>query len=97
MTTLVAPAALARSSPATRVSYVALLLVIGKLRRTMHSILSPSGERSTIPAPPACLLDNPSVCMLHQGHSSAPLPSPLVNSAMNSMTTCPLMVVRERY
>ena len=97
MTTLVALTALARSSPATRASYSTSLLVVGKSRRTIHSILSPSGERSTIPALPACLLDDQSICMLHQGHSFASLPSPLVNSAMKSEMTCPLMVVRERY
>ena len=65
MTTLVALAALARSKPATSASYSASLLVVGKSRRTMHSTVSPSGDSSTMPTPPTCLLDNPFVCMLH--------------------------------
>ena len=97
MTTLVALAALARSSLATRASCFASLFMVRKSRQTIHSILSPFGEISTIPAPPACLFDNLSVCMLHWGHSFAPLPSPLVNFVMKSATTCPLMVVCGRY
>ena len=65
MTTLVALAALARSRPATSASYSVSLLVVGKSRWTMHSIVSPSGDSSTTLAPPACLLDDLSVCMLH--------------------------------
>ena len=91
------PYSLARSSPATSASYSASLLVEGKLRRTIHSILSPSGERSMMPGPPTYLLDDPSVCMLHRGHSFTPLSSSLVNSVMKSTTTYPLMAVCGRY
>ena len=58
------PAAFVRSNPATRASYSALLLVVGKSRRTMDSISSPYGERSTIPTPPAYLLDDLSMWIL---------------------------------
>ena len=74
MTTLVAPAAFARSSPATSASYSASLLVVGKSRQTVHSIVSPSSDSSTTPTPPACLLDDLSVCMLYRGDSSTPRP-----------------------
>ena len=62
---LVAPAALARSRPATNASYSASLLVVGKLKRTMHLTTSPSGDSNTMLVPPACLLDDPSICTLH--------------------------------
>ena len=97
MTTLTALVALVGSSPATSASYFASLLVVGKLRQTIHSTVSPSGDSSTTPALSACLLDDPSTCMLHRGDSSVPLSSPLVNSAMKFVTICPLMVVRGRY
>ena len=97
MTTLVTPAALARSRPATSASYSASLLVVGKSRRTIHSIVSPLGDNSTMSATPAYLLDDLSVCMLHWGDSSASLSSSWVNSAMKSAMICPLMTVRERY
>ena len=89
--------ALARSRPATRALYSASLLVVRKSRQTIHSIWSLSRERSTTPIPLACLLDDPSICIFHCGPSSAPLYSPLVNSAMKSTMTCPLMAVRGRY
>ena len=89
--------ALARSSPTTRISYSASLLVTGKSRRTIHLILFPSGEQSIILAPPAYLLDNPPVWILHWGCSPAPWPSMLVISAMKSATTCAFMAVRGRY
>ena len=44
MITFVAPATLARSNPTIRASYSASLLVVRKLSRIMHSILSPFGE-----------------------------------------------------
>ena len=91
------PTALARSSLSTRASYSASLLVAGKSRQTIHSILSPSGEQSTIPTLPTCLLDNPSIWILHWGCSLAPWPSMLVNSTMKSATTCPFMAIREQY
>ena len=97
MTTLVAPAALARSSPAINASYSTSLLVVGKSRQTLHSTVSSSGDSSTTPAPPAYLLDDPSVCILHKGDSFAPLSSSLVNFAMKSTMICPLMVVHGRY
>ena len=64
MTTLAAPTALARSSPAINASYSDSLLVVGKSRQTIHSTVSPSGDSSTMLAPPACLLDDPSLYML---------------------------------
>ena len=97
MTTLATPAALARSRPATSASYSASLLVVGKSRRTIHSIVSPSGDSSTMPAAPAYLLDDLSVYMLHWGDSSASLSSSWVNFAMKSAMICPLMTVREWY
>ena len=97
MTTFVAPAALARSSPAINASYSASLLVVGKSRQTLHSTVSPSGDSSTTPGPPAYLLDDPSVCMLHKGDSSAPLSSLLVNFPIESTMICPLMAVHGRY
>ena len=97
MTTLVAPATLARSSPATSAWYSASLLVVGKSRQTMNWTVSPSGDSSTTSAPPACLLDDPSVCMLHWGDSFTPLSSSWVNSAMKFAMTYPLMAVRGRY
>ena len=72
MTTFVALAALARSSPAINASYSTSLLVVGKSRQTLHSTVSSSGDSSTTPAPPAYLLDDPSVCILHKGDSFAP-------------------------
>ena len=65
MTMLVISVTLARSRPATSASYSASLLVVGKSRQTIHSIVSPSGDSSTMPAPPTYLLDDPSVCMLY--------------------------------
>ena len=65
MTTLVAPAALARSRLAISASYSASLLVVEKLRRIIHSTVSPSGDSSMTLAPPTCLLDDSSICMLH--------------------------------
>ena len=65
MTTLATPAALVRSRPATSASYYALLLVMGKSRRIMHSTISPSSDNSTTSASPTYLLDDPSICMLH--------------------------------
>ena len=65
MTMLAAPTTLARSGPATSALYSASLLVMGKSRWTIHSIVSPSGDSSTMPAPPTYLLDDPSVCILH--------------------------------
>ena len=55
------PAALLRSSPTIKALYTASLLVVGNSSQTMHSILSCSGEKSTTPAPPACVLEDPSV------------------------------------
>ena len=63
----------------------------------MHSISSLSRERSMTLALLAYLLDDPSVWILHWGHSPAPWPSMLVNSVMKSMTTCPFMAVRGWY
>ena len=51
MTMLVASMALAKSRPATHASYSTSLLVVGKLRQTMHSTVSPSGDSSMTPAP----------------------------------------------
>ena len=73
ITTLMAPTAIARSSPLTSASYSASLLVIGKLRRTVHLISSLSREWSTIPAPLAYLLDDPFMWILQWGCSFAPL------------------------
>ena len=97
MTTLMDLATLARSRLATSALYSASLLVVGKSRRTIHSIVSLSSDSSTTPAPSACLLDDPSVCTLHKGDSSAPLSSPLVNSTMKSAMIYPLMAIRGRY
>ena len=97
MTKFAAPTALARSSPTTKASYSASLLVVGKSKRTMHSILSPSGLWSITLAPPACLLEDPSVWMLQCGISSAPWPSLRVNFVMKLATTCPFIAVRGQY
>ena len=70
-----------------------LIIGMGKSRWTIHSTMSPSGDSSTMPAPPACLLDDSSICMLHWGTSFAPLPSSLVNSAIKFATNCPLITV----
>ena len=64
---------------------------------TMHSTLSPSELWRTTPTPPACLLDNSSIWILHLGHSYAPFPSMLVNFVMKSVITCPSTAVCERY
>ena len=72
MITFVAPATLARSNPTIRASYSASLLVVRKLSRIMHSILSPFGEWITTLAPCAHLLDNPSVWMLLSACAFAP-------------------------
>ena len=45
--------------------YFTSLLVVGKSRRTIHLISSPSRERSTMPTPPACLLNDLSMWILH--------------------------------
>ena len=90
-------ATFARSSPAIKVSYFASLLVVGKSRWIMQLILSPSRVWSTKPAPPACLLEDLSVWMLHCGISFAPWLSMRVNSAMKPTTTCPFIVVRGWY
>ena len=97
MTMFSAPAALARSNPATKVLYSTSLLVVGKSKQIMHSILSPPKVWSTMPAPPACLFEDPSIWMLHCGTTSAPWPSMRVNSTMKSATTYPLIAVRGRY
>jgi len=97
MTKFSAPAAFARSSPAIKVSYSTSLLVVGKSRRIMHSILSHSGLWSTTPAPPACLLEDPSVWILHHGIPSTRWPSTRVNFAMKSTITCPFIAVHSRY
>ena len=91
------PVALARSNPATKTSYSTSLFVIGKSRRIMHSILSPSRVWSTTPAPPACLFEDPSIWTLHCTTTSTPWLSMKVNSAMKSATTCPFIAVRGRY
>ena len=83
--------------PASKVSYSASLLVVGKSSRTMHSISSPSREWSTIPTPPACLLDNLFVWILYWGYALTPYPSLLVNSAMKLATTYPFMAICGRY
>ena len=88
---------MARSILITSASYSASLLVVGKSRRIMHLISSPSREWSTMLAPPAYLLDDPSICTLHWGYCPAPWHSMLVNSAMKSVTTCPLMAIRGQY
>ena len=90
-------AAFARSSPAMKALYYASLLVVGKSRWTMRLILSPSRLWSTTPAPPACLLKDPSVWMIHCGISSTPWPSTRVNSTMKSAATCPFMAVHVQY
>ena len=74
-----------------------LIIGMGKSRWTIHSTMSPSGDSSMMSAPPTCLLDDPFVCILHLGTSSAPLPSSLVNSAIKFVTICPLIVIRGRY
>ena len=89
--------AFVRSSLAIKASYSTSLLVVGKSRRIMHSILSPSGVQSTTSAPPAFLLEDPFVWMLHYGISSAPWLSIKVNSAMKSATTCPFITVHGWY
>ena len=90
-------AALARSNPATKVSYSASLLFIGNFRQIMHSILSPSRLWSTTSAPPAYLFEDPSVWTLHRRTTFAPWPSMKVNSAMKSATTCPFIAIRGWY
>ena len=97
MTKFSAPTAFARSNPAIKTSYSTSLLVVGKSSRIMHSIISPTGLWSTTLAPSACLFEDPSVWMLHCVTSSAPWPSPSVNSAMKLATTCPFIAVRSRY
>ena len=92
-----APAVFARSKPATKASYSALLLVVGKSRRIMHLILSPFGVWSTTPAPLAYLFEDLSVWTLHYRTTSTPWLSRRVNSAMKSATTCPFIAVRGRY
>ena len=84
-------------SPATSASYSVLLLVTRKSRQTMHLISSLFGERSIMPASLAHLLDDSSVYIVHWGYSLAPWHITLGNSAMKSVTTCPLMVVCEWY
>ena len=69
---VLASAAFARSNPATKASYSASLLVVGKFRQIMHSILSSFGVRSTTPTPPACLFEDPSIWTFHCGTTSAP-------------------------
>ena len=64
---------------------------------TMHSTSSSSELWRTTPTPPACLLDDLSIWILHLGHFSAPFPSILVNFVMKSVITCPLIAVCERY
>ena len=97
MTKFSAPTALARSNPTIKVSYSSLLLVVGKSRRTMQLILSPSKLWSTTLAPLAYLLEDLSVWMLHCGTSSTPCPSTRVNSRMKSATTFPFISVHDRY
>ena len=92
-----ASVAFTRSKPVTKTLYFASLLVVGKSRWIMHSILSPSEVWSTMPTPPACLLEDSSVWMLRYGISSTPWPSMRVNSVMKSATTCPFIVVCGQY
>ena len=90
-------AALARSSLATNASYSGSLLVVGKSSRIMHSILSPLGfgllRRPFRLVYLKILLYKYSTVFF----SSAPWPSPRVNSVMKSATTCPFTAVRGQY
>ena len=96
-TTSTTLAALARFILAIKALYSASLLVVGKSSQTMHSTLSPSRLWITTPASPVCLLDDPTMWILHLEHSPAPWPSILVNFAMKSATTCPFMAVHKQY
>ena len=97
MTKFSAPATLARSSSAIKASYFTSLLVVGKSKKIMHSILSPSWLWSTTPTPPACLFEDPFVWMLHYGTSFAPWPFTRVNFEMKLATPCLFLAVRNRY
>ena len=55
---LAAPVALARSGPVTSALYSVSLLVVGKSRRTIDSIVSPFGDSNTTRTPLAYLLDD---------------------------------------
>ena len=85
---------LARSSPAIKALYPASLFVVGKSNQTINSTSSPFGLQSTTPTPPACLVDDLSVWILHGWNSPTPWPSMFVNFAVNSAITCHFMAMR---
>ena len=77
-----APSALAILRPASKASYSASLLVIGNLSWTPYSRTSFSGKVMTMPAPPPCCVDDPSVFIV-QMSSGQFASSGVVNSAIN--------------
>jgi hypothetical protein len=96
---VVAPSALAIRRPVSRVSYSALLLVVGYWSRTECFSKCPLGVLKTIQTPPAPLTDDPSILTSHfpsdfscDGSSSA-----TVNSAMKSARAWALMACLGHY
>ena len=91
-----APVALAKSRLERTTSYLTSLLVVENWRWTAHSIVSPSSDRSRIPATSAHWLDEPSIHIMHAiGFSSSS--SLVVNLAMKLAKACALIAVLGRY
>ena len=95
-TILSAPSALAILSPTSKASYSVSLLVIENLSWTPYLRTSFSREVMTMPAPPPCCVDDPSVCIV-QRSSWWFTSSGVVNSAMKSANAWAFITVRGRY
>jgi hypothetical protein len=65
MSNSVAPSILASLSPVSRASYSASLLVVVYCRRMACLMMSPSGDFSIMPIPPAFFVDDPSIWAVH--------------------------------
>ena len=84
----VAPSVLAIFSLVSRASYFTSLLVVVNCRRIARLMMSPSGDFSIMPTPPAFFVDEPYVWIVHldvsRSSSSLGLLSLTVNSTMKS-------------
>ena len=96
MTVDLAPVALAKSRLERTALYLALLLAIKNQRRTTHSIVSPSGDRSRTLAPLARWLDKPSIHIVHAIGFPTSF-SIVVNLAMKLAKACALIAVLGMY
>jgi hypothetical protein len=87
MSNSVALRVLASLSPVSKASYSASLLVVEYCSHTACLMMSPSGDFSIMPIPPAFFVDNPSILAVHfdvYSMSFVGSSSLVVNSAMKS-------------